>query len=92
MADLFMAKGGIEPIEANQIDPLTVEAVAIWCGGRSVVEHDAIRDDVRYAAINVPTVSGPMRAQEGDWIIRRPGGDFYPLTNARFKELFEPVV
>lgn len=92
MAELFRTKGGLEPIEANLVAPETYEAVAIWCGGVSVLEHNALDHAETYAAINVPTSSGMKRASEGDWIIRRPTGDFYPVKPERFSMLFELVI
>lgn len=92
MAELFRSKVGQHPIEANRVTPETVEAVAIWCGGVHIVEHDALKHEITFAAINVPTSLGMKRAQEGDWIVRRPTGDFVPCSNERFHELFETVV
>lgn len=91
MADLFKPKHGEDQIEANMLTASNAEAVAKWCGGVLVKEHDALQHDVTYAAINVPTVTGKKRAQEGDWIIKRPTGDFYPVQAHRFEELFEPI-
>lgn len=92
MAELFRAKGGTDTFEANLVASDTVTVVAIWCGGVEVVEHDVVEHNTTYAAINVPTVAGMKRAQEGDWIIRRPAGDFYPVTSERFSILFEAAV
>lgn len=92
MAELFKSRSDNIPIEANRVSKDTVTAVALWCGGVEVVEHDALNHEETYAAINVPTVNGMMRAQEDDWIIRRATGDFYPLSEHRFRELFEPAV
>lgn len=91
MAELFRVKAGDGSIEANKVTKETVSAVALWCGGVEVVEHDALQHDVTFAAINVPTVTGMVRAQEGDWIIKRPTGGFFPLSESRFTELFEPI-
>jgi len=92
MADLFTAKhGNGDAVEANQLRADNAEALSVWCGGVLVKEHDALKHDVTYAAINVPTVAGKKRAQEGDWIIKRPAGDFFPVQAHRFEELFDPI-
>ncbi len=92
MAEMYRSKGSDTIVEANQILPDTVTAVALWCGGVEVVEHDALQHEVTFAAINVPTIIGMLRAQEGDWIIQRLSGDFYPMPANRFLELFEPII
>lgn len=92
MAELYRAKGGTVSVEANKVEPSTVEAVALWCGGVLVIEHDALQHDTTFVAINVPTPQGMKRAQEGDWIIKRPLGDFYPVEGYRFFGMFEAVV
>lgn len=92
MADLFQSKNGEHKIEANLLTADNAEAVSIWCGGVLVTEHDALQHDITFVAINVPTVNGKKRAQEGDWIIKRPAGDFYPVSDQKFKELFDPIV
>lgn len=92
MADLFQSKNCDNKIEANMLTSDNAAAVSAWCGGVLVTEHDALRHDITFAAINVPTVVGKKRAQEGDWIIKRTTGDFYPLPDYKFKELFKAVV
>lgn len=91
MADLFRSKHGGDEFEANLLTASNAEALAVWCGGVLVTEHDALQHDVTYSAINVPTITGKKRAQEGDWIIKRPAGDFYPVKGHRFEELFDPI-
>jgi len=92
MAELYRSKAGHHPIEANQLTADNAVAVSVWCGGVLVKEHDALQHDITFAAINVPTVNGMKRAQEGDWIIRRTTGDFYPVDPGKFEHLFESVV
>lgn len=92
MAELYRTKVGRNPIEANLLTPDNAEAVAVWCGGVSVIEHDALRHEITFVAVNVPTALGMARAQEGDWVVRRVTGDFVPVNPSRFSELFESVV
>lgn len=92
MVDLFHPRvNDSVTIEANHLTQLNVEAVAVWCGGVSVVEHDAFNHETTFAAINVPTIEGMVRAQEGDWVVRDPQGHFYVEKDSIFKERFEPV-
>jgi hypothetical protein len=92
MADLFKSKTGPHTVEAIQLTADNVNALALWCGGVAVVEHDVLAHDVTYAAINVPTRVGKIRAQETDWIMRQPDGSFHTIHDHQFHEVFEPVV
>lgn len=92
MAELFTNKTKSVQIEANCLSRENASAVALWCGGLLVQEHDALNHDITYPGINVPTNFGMRRAQEGDWIIKRHGGDFLPVSPDRFDFLFEAVV
>ena len=91
MADLYRTRDTKIEIEALCLASENVLELTAWCGGVSVVEHDALEHSTIFAAINVPTVFGMMRAQEGDWIIKRRGGDFYPVKPGKFNDLFELV-
>jgi hypothetical protein len=61
---------GIILTEAN------AEDLAVWCGGRAVVQHDALDNDRTTAGVNVPTKQGVQRAQVGDLIVRQNDGTF----------------
>lgn len=52
------------------------EMIAEWCGGRAVVQHDALDHDRTIPAVNVPTKDGVKRAQVGDAVIRDNDGSF----------------
>lgn len=92
MAELYRTKDGHTPIEVNQLLSTNGEAISLWCGGVLITEHDALRHDITFVGINVPTSLGMKRAQEGDWIVRRPTGDFVVVDPGRFEHLFEAVV
>ena len=62
--------------QARMLTSLNVEELAEWCGGVSVVEHDALDHGVTYAALNVPTPQGVKRAREGNLIIQQHDGSF----------------
>lgn len=91
MVELYVTKEEHYTVEANLLTAENAEAVAVWCGGIAVIEHDALDHGVTYAAINVPTSDGPKRAQEGDWIVRQPTGFFEPMKYERFRMLFDPL-
>lgn len=92
MAELYRTKTDHIQVEVNRLNSNNGLALSEWCGGVLVIEHDALQHDITFAAINVPTPHGNKRAQEGDWIIRLPTGEFYPVTSAQFEALFEAVV
>lgn len=50
--------------------------IAEWCGGRRVVQHDALDESVTFPAVNVPVGNEVERAQVGDVIIQNPDGTF----------------
>lgn len=90
MADLYRKKA--VTIEANQLTKDNVEAVALWCGGQRVEEIDPNDSDIRFVAINIPTLEGVMRASEGDYIIKGVQGEFYPCKPGIFAATYEAVV
>jgi hypothetical protein len=50
--------------------------IAAWCGGRQVVQHDALDHDKITYGINVPVGDEVERASEGDMVIRNHDGSF----------------
>jgi hypothetical protein len=92
MAELFIDLKGAT-VEANRVDSENADAIALWCGGVAVVEHDALEHSYTYAAVNVPVKNeyGVARAQEGDWVVRAPEGYFYVLRHNTFRQLFSAV-
>lgn len=91
MAELFLRKADNEPIEANLVTSEHADAIALWCGGVAVIEHDAFQHEKTYAGINVPTARGMQRASEDSWIIRTTTGNFEVVNPNLFPILFEPV-
>lgn len=92
MAELYRTKMDWHPVEVNRLTPDNAVAVAAWCGGVPVTEHDALQHDITFAAVNVPTNKGMKRAQEGDWVIRYQYGNFDTFTSIEFETFFEAVV
>lgn len=52
------------------------EEMAAWCGGRAVVQHDALDDASTTTGVNVPVGDRVERAQVGDMVIRDNDGSF----------------
>lgn len=92
MAELIKTKSGDLKLQANRLTATNSVAVSLWCGGVLVKEHDALQHEVTFEAINVPTGLGIKRAQEGDWILQRPTGDFVVVKPDKFDDIFELVV
>lgn len=91
MADKFRSMLDLFEIEANQVNQQNYEAIAAWCGGVAVVEHDAMVHSLTFPAVNVPCKNGMKRAQELSWVVKYPAGNFDVLHNALFHSMFEPV-
>ena len=62
--------------ESKTLTTDNVKEVAEWCGGRTVVEHDALDNDKTSPGINVPVGQDVERASVGDMIIRNEDGSF----------------
>lgn len=42
-------------------------------------------------ATTIATIEGAARAEAGDWVVRNPGGDFWPVPAGEFQWRYEPV-
>lgn len=62
--------------EARTIGEKNAEAIAHWCGGKAVVEHDALDSSKTSPGINVLVNGEVERASLGDTIIRKSDGTF----------------
>ena len=76
------------PVEARQLlgsdDGNAGRELAAWCGG-------SIGGTYREPRILVPTLEGDLTARVGDWIVKGPHGEFWPVKGAIFAETYEPV-
>lgn len=63
-------------MDARTLTRSNADEIAEWCGGRRVVQHDALDDSTTFPAVNVPVGDEVERAQLGDVIIRNPDGTF----------------
>jgi hypothetical protein len=81
----------ITPQDPNEVlalhfDEQAVAAdLALWCDGAVEESPDGS------VAILVPGDRGPQRAQLGDWIVRKPAGDYYTCSPEAFAALHEPA-
>lgn len=62
--------------QSRVVTESTVHEIALWCGGRVVVQHDALDYDKTVSAINVPVKNEVERASLGDVVIRNHDGSF----------------
>lgn len=62
--------------EARTLSLGNAEELANWCGGRRVVQENALDDSVTAPGVNVPVGETVQRAQVGDTIIKHHDGSF----------------
>lgn len=78
-------------VEAIQINAESVDRAALWCGGVKVDEYDPLDHTRKFAALNVPTMSGVKRAQQGDYVVKETGGEFRVISKHDFESKYEVV-
>ena len=62
--------------ESKILTEHNAEEIARWCGGRAVIQHDALDHSVTRPGVNVPVKDEVERAQVGDMVIRNDDGTF----------------
>lgn len=62
--------------EARTLTENNAAELADWCGGRLVMEHDALDDDKTSPGINVLVDGDVRRASVGDTLICKNDGTF----------------
>lgn len=67
--------------EAKTLTADNAAELAEWCGGRAVMEHDALNPAQSSPGINVPVGDDVKRASMGDMIIRNNDGTFRIFKN-----------
>lgn len=78
-------------VEAMQVTPESVKRAALWCGGVEVEEIDPQDKAKKFAALNIPTLSGVKRAGETDYIVKGLQGDFSVMNREDFEARYEMV-
>ncbi len=82
------------PVEVNavRLSWRNVAEVAAWVAHNSsddIVAHIPDRDDPTDRAwIDIPTLEGVMRANQGDLVIRGTEGEFYPCKDSVFQRKY----
>jgi len=79
--------------------PVVVEAVQLtWENWRAVCDFVSVPEngigiieDMPAIAMMVQTLEGPVKATEGDWIIKGVKGEFYPCKPDIFAMTYDPV-
>lgn len=74
-----------DQVEVMQVTAACAEAVALWCSGVPVVEHDALNYSQTYPGINLMTKNGPKRASDGDYVIKHSDGWFEVQKPSEFQ-------
>jgi hypothetical protein len=71
--------------------PVVIEAVR-FTGNFDEIEQFVGGDaEFRNGELLVATLEGPLRAANGDWIIKGIKGEFYPCKPDVFEATYEPV-
>jgi hypothetical protein len=63
-------------VEKRILTQFNADMIAEWCGGRAVIQHDALDYDLATPGVNVPTMDGVERAQVGDMVVQERDGSF----------------
>lgn len=78
-------------VSARQVTQDSITVISVWCHAPVVTEQDAVMPEVTFQALNVPTDSGPMRASDGDWVVRHSDGSFEVRKGYEFRSRFREV-
>ncbi len=78
-------------VDAMQLTPDRALDAEQWSGGVPVTEYDAVDRTKKFVALNIPTLEGVKRAQEGDYIVKWPGGRIEVIPARQFENQFEPA-
>lgn len=76
--------------------PVVIEAVQFT--GHNAMEimewskSEEMSDDFLGEFMEIKTLEGTMRAENGDWIIKGVKGEFYPCKPDIFEATYEPVI
>lgn len=78
-------------VTARRVTQDSITVISVWCHAPVVIEHDALFPEVTSQGLNIPTDSGPMRASDGDWIVRHSDGSFEVRKAYEFRSNFREV-
>jgi len=75
-------------VEAMQFDSTSAGvAIVRWAQG----SVQGVFDDSHGEYLLVETLSGPVRAKRGEWVMRGVEGEFYPITDAILRASHDPL-
>lgn len=78
-------------IEAMKLTRKYADVCVAFIGIMNIESYNLgeFKEDPCY--IQIKTLEGIIKANEGDWIIRDTEGEFYPCKDVVFKKKYEPV-
>jgi hypothetical protein len=72
--------------------PVVIEAVRFQRANFDEIEEFVGGDaEFRGGELIVATLEGPLRAADGDWIIKGVNGEFYPCKPDIFAKTYDPA-
>ena len=78
-------------VEAIQLTPESVHRAAVWSGSVEVEEIDPFDKTIKFCALNVPTLEGIKRCQEGDYVVKDNDGNFSVMKKHEFEAKYHLV-
>lgn len=73
-------------VQAMQFTPENGAAVWEWADSKPMRGAGGA-----VIGLRIYTLHGDVKADFGDWVVRGPSGDFWPVTSSIFAETYEPV-
>lgn len=86
MTDKYVNKR--REVDARQLTASNVDEIVRWCAGERREEKDPFTM-ASFVAINMPTLNGVERVQEGDYVVRHPSGTFTKMSRFAFEQEYE---
>lgn len=77
-----------KPVEVQAMQFTRANGAAVWEWAES---KPMVGADGAVYALRVYTLHGDVKAEFGDWVVRGPSGDFWPVIPSIFAETYEPV-
>lgn len=81
----------IEAMQFIATDNDRVQKILEWAGRPPVTAEGYDPETNHFEYLEVHTLEGVMRADNGDYIIRGTAGEFYPCKPEIFEAKYEPI-
>ena len=80
-------------VKAVRLTDANAFVVAIWCGGRAIVEHDPLNPGnfTTTLELTLNVLGSTKIAQVGDYIVKFNDGVFYPVPDLIFERDYRQV-